>query len=476
MRGITGWNYRPYRPADRQAETTLPFICSLSPSEKSITLEWFDKGSDGPHTLRWREKDTQSAWQEQPLTESRPTIDNLLPQTDYALQIIRAANPAQSSAVRLARTGTAVGTTVNYLHPEDPLYAFSGHSLCSPSLVRLPSGALLTSMDVFEANQPQNLVLIFRSDDDGKTWRYVTDMFPAFWATLFMHGGRLYMQCCSTEYGDILIGASDDEGKTWTKPVQLFVGSASNKAAGWQRTPMPILRAHGRLWVATDYGAWSQGGHAIGLLSCAEEDDLLVSENWHISQLVPYSPDWPGAPEGKTGGILEGSVVVPPGGGLETIARLGLVNCEPNHGVAVALGHDPSDPDGATWFDRFVQMPSGSNSKSHVVQDPVSGEYIAIGNLCVDPATPSQRNVLALQASPDLVNWRVLEILLDYRHEDWQKVGFQYIYFIIDGEDILYLSRTAMNGAFNFHDANYQTFHRVAGFRALLARQEGGTP
>lgn len=468
MKGITGWDYKPYRPAMQQAEVSLPFICRLAPTENAISMQWFDHGAAEGHTLRWKERHAQSDWHEETLSNPSHTLDGLKMDTEYALQVVRTKEQNAASAIRLARTGKTVGTVVNYLHPEDTLYSFSGHSLCSPSIVRLPSGALLTSMDVFKMDQPQNLVIICRSDDDGETWQYVTDLFPCYWATLFTHKGRLYIQGCSTEYGDILIGASDDEGVTWTKPVMLFPGSASNKAAGWQRTPMPILQAYGRLWVAVDYGAWSQGGHAVGLLNCAEEDDLLQSENWHVSQLVPYDPQWPGAPEGKAGGILEGSTVVAPDGALITIARLNLVGCTPNRGIAVALRHDHTDPDGTTAFDSFVNIPSGSNSKTHIVQDPVSKEYIAIGNLCVNPETPSQRNVLALQASKDLVHWRILKILLDHREDNWQEVGFQYIYFIIDGEDILYLSRTSMNHAFNFHDANYQTFHRVNHFRTLL--------
>ncbi|MFH1570345.1 MAG: exo-alpha-sialidase, partial [Gemmatimonadota bacterium] len=40
-----------------------------------------------------------------------------------------------------------------------------------------------------------------------------------------------------------------------------------------------------------------------------------------------------------------------------------------------------------------------------------------------------------------------------------------------DGEDLVVASRTAfddgLGGAHNQHDANYLTFHRVAGFRAM---------
>jgi hypothetical protein len=69
--------------------------------------------------------------------------------------------------------------------------------------------------------------------------------------------------------------------------------------------------------------------------------------------------------------------------------------------------------------------------------------------------------------SPDLEHWSVACDLLDYRHHDPDTVGFQYVDFLFDGEDILFLCRTAINGANSFHDSNYSTFHRIRNFRDL---------
>ena len=78
------------------------------------------------------------------------------------------------------------------------------------------------------------------------------------------------------------------------------------------------------------------------------------------------------------------------------------------------------------------------------------------------------RNVLSLMASPDGIHWRLVKHLLDYRNEDAREVGLQYPSWFIDGDDILLQVRTALNGAANFHDANYSTFHRIRNYRALL--------
>lgn len=480
MKGITGWGYRPYRPAHRLNEAAAPFVVRIAPYADSIELEWLDNGApNAAHVVYWREKGA-----ERPYTAAKASgagaaaftarLAGLAADTDYEFYVQRADGSARS-ALRLARTGAVPaapdgteGCIVNYLHPEDEVYAFSGRSLCSPSFVKLDSGTLLASMDVFAGKSPQNLVLVYRSDDGGRTWRYVTDLFPCFWATLFTHKGRLYMQACSTEYGDILIGESTDEGATWSKPVHLFAGSASYLDAGWQRTPMPILKHKGRLWVSVDYGAWALGGHWVGALSIDENADLMVSENWTCSELIAYDPNWPGAPAGKSSGLLEGSMVANRQGQLLNIMRIGLIGCTPSHGVAVALEADAGKPEKPLAFHRFISLPSGSNSKTHILYDSVSDLYVAIGNICVDPETPGQRNVLALEYSRDLYEWKTASLLLDYRRENPREVGFQYIYFLIDGDDLLYLSRTSINGARNFHDANYSVMHRVKDFRTYL--------
>ena len=80
-------------------------------------------------------------------------------------------------------------------------------------------------MDIYAPNYPKNLTLIFRSDDDGASWHYVSELMPCFWGKLFVHKGELYMLSCSTECGDLLIGKSTDAGKTFTTPVALLRGS-----------------------------------------------------------------------------------------------------------------------------------------------------------------------------------------------------------------------------------------------------------
>lgn len=222
MKGYNRWNYHPYTPLDWPEETF--YICRLAPGEDSFCGEW-----TGPKkaTLRFGVCET-TQHSAQTVTDNKFLIGGLEPETEYWFYLEDSAG--NKSRIRRVRTGAVPGTVVNYLHPKDSYYSFSGSYLCSPSLVRLPSGALLASMDLFGHGAPQNLTLLFRSEDDGATWQYVTDLFPCFWGKLFLHEGKLYMAANSREYGDFLIGCSFDEGRTWSEPAVLARGSCCQKA------------------------------------------------------------------------------------------------------------------------------------------------------------------------------------------------------------------------------------------------------
>ncbi len=474
MKADLFWGYRPYTRPDEKARALLPYIARLAPEKDALELEWFDRGGINTiHILKWRKRGA-GKWNELPADAPVLRVEGLAYEHEYEVTVSR--QDGTCGDVRLFMTGGAPvdGVTINYLHPEDKQYAFSGRFVCSPSIVRLPSGALLASMDVYENHGCQNLMLIFRSDDRGKTWRYLTDIFPCFWGKLFVHRGRLYLMGCNTENGDIVIGASDDEGETWCAPAHLFRGSGMSIRNGWQMCPSPVIEHRGRIWMAVDFGGWEErGSFTNGLISAPEASDLLDPENWVCTDMTQqqFDADWfkKGAPKNsRPGAMLEPSPVVGLNGEIICVTRIGLVGCEPEYGVGVLLCGDPGEPEKPLSLEGFAQMPSGSNSRSHVIFDKKSGQYIAAGNICVDPKTPAQRNILAIQASSDLLNWHVIKIVIDHRDDDPQNVGFQYPSFIFDHDDLLLVSRTALHGAENYHNANMTTFHVVENFRRYL--------
>jgi len=464
LKGATGWHYRPFLPEDRAHERDRPTICRLAPFETGFEVEVL---GEGPHTLHIRPKSTQEPWKIIDMAGPTAVINGLEPDTDYELFAARENDAGQRSRLRYVRTGFYPDRVVNYLHPRDDAYAFSGRYLCSPTLVRTPSGALVAGMDVFEGGGPQNLTLLFRSEDDGATWRYLCELFPAYWGALFTHRGALYLLGTSTENGHVLIGASYDEGSTWTKPTLLFAGGCP-KSCGWQRQPLPIITHNGKIVTSIDYGSWgSPTKYGAATLFAPEDADLLDPTSWTISDITYYNKDWPGSPEGDGITLLEGSVYEAGDGRLINLLRMQINNASPSYGKACLLELDPSHLERAPKFLKIIDMPTGANSRTHVLRDPAGGKYWGIGNLVTDPEIPCMRSVMALTVSDDGCNWRVAKILLDYSYLSSKDVGFQYASFIFDGEDILYVTRTAFNGAHNFHDANCQTFGRVKNFRDL---------
>ena len=464
MKGVTSWSFHPCKPLLFDAGEIT--VCRVCPGPGKISFDWLPlPEADRPvYTVLWRRRGSEESFMTRETAETTALLEDLEDGVDYEFAV-RCGE--KRSRLRLARPGFVPGdSVVNYLHPEDGAYSFSGHCLCSPSLVRHPDGFLLASMDVFQGGAPQDLSLIFRSDDDGVTWRYVSELFPCFWGRLFIHRGALYMLACSTEYGDLLIGRSDDGGKTFGMPTVLLRGSSGFRQKGVHKNPQPVMVYGGRLRITLEWGSWASGTHAAMCASVDEDADLLDASAWHFTPPVPYDPAWEGAAEGPSPGCIEGCPVVFPDGKLYNVMRYEIGGCKPSFGLACVTKVFPEEPDRPLEFDRMIRFP-GNHAKFEIRFDPVSRRYLSI--VCyLDESHPSGRNLLSLIASEDCEHWRRVKDLFDYTHLPAEEVGFQYVDFFIEGEDILFLSRTAFNGAANFHDANYSVFSRIRDFRALL--------
>ena len=461
MKAVSGWSYAPYTPPLFNSGDI--YVCRIAPYESGFRCEWLAVDGAFEYTVNYGLRGGKME-NESRVTECSCDITGLNDQADYEFQVCCGE---KASRVRLVRTGKSVGTVVNYLHPEDGCYAFSGGALCSPSLARHPDGFLLASMDLFTGGAPQNLTLIFRSDDEGATWHYVSELMPCFWGRMFIHEGALYMLACSTEYGDLLIGRSDDGGRTFGTPTVLLRGAGRTNVAGVHKNPQPPVIYNGRIWETLEWGAWAIGGHAAMVMSALVDSDLLDAKSWLFSEPVPYDPTWPGLPKGPSAGNIEGTLTVDTNGELVNIMRYDMRNMTPNHGYALVYRVNTADPEAPLEYQRPMAFPA-NHSKFEVQLDTESGVYLSIASRIISHEDAYSRNLLSLMYSRDLATWEVACDLLDYRHEDPRMVGFQYVDFTIEGDDILYLSRTAINRAKNFHDANYSTFHRLENFRQYI--------
>ena len=350
--------------------------------------------------------------------------------------------------------------------------ASSGIYIGSPSLAVLTNGDYVASHDEFgpESTEHSRAVShVFQSHDRGATWKKISTIDGAFWSTLFVHRGVLYLLGPDKHYGNVLIRRSLDGGVTWTSPTNGATGLLCSDGQ-YHCAPMPVIEHAGRLWRAMERRhppiAWGINYRA-GMLSVPVDADLLNATNWTCSNFLPSDRAWNGA---DMGAWLEGNAVVTPAGELVNVLRVQTVS--PNEQAAIVH----ISPDGKTAsFDPatgFIPFPGGAK-KFAIRLDPQTKRYWSLATVVPERYRASDpghiRNTLALTSSPDLLNWEVRCNLL--HHPDTSKHGFQYVDWLFDGEDIIAACRTAFDdgqgGAHNAHDANFLTFHRFANFRRL---------
>jgi hypothetical protein len=357
--------------------------------------------------------------------------------------------------------------------------------LGSPALLRLPDGALLATHDYFGPGCPRNheaeesLTSVYRSEDDGQTWMNITHIMNCYWNVLFLHRGSVYLLGVSQQYGSIFIRRSDDGGFTWTHPADekngiLFRGGPYRELPNYITTPVPVLFHNGRIYkacedFATDAPTWAAKFQSC-IISAPEDADLLDASNWTMSNKLAFDPAWLPAEWSPLDdpGWLEGNPVLAPNGELWNIIRF---NSRPLVDKAALIKiHDEGK---RIAFDRFIDFPGGA-TKFTIRYDAPTKLYLSLVNNNTDPAWPNQRNVLSLAVSENLLDWRVVKTLMaddtGLSHEDSIRLtGFQYADWQLDGDDIIYMVRTAYRGAVRYHDANRMIYRVLRNYRQWLA-------
>lgn len=358
----------------------------------------------------------------------------------------------------------------------------------SPSLAVLPDGSYVASHDFFGKGTTFDRTAVYASRDRGASWARLTEIQGQWWSTLFFQDGALYILGVSKEHGDVVIRRSTDGGKTWSVPRD---GASGLLYQGcYHCAPTPVVIHNGRIWRAFEQSTDPKNKRAFEslVLSAPVGADLLNVANWTRTNNVKFDKAWINAPRTEW---LEGNVVVTPQGGLVNILRMnadcgrkgdpafvGPAAGKPRYETAATL---EISGDGKTLSftpeKGFIAFP-GAESKFTIRFDPKSKRYWSlvqkITNLDHKRYNPgAQRNVLALTSSADLRKWRVESLILSWNQgkslSGKEKVGFQYVDWLFDGDDIIAACRTAWNGH-NFHDANYLTFLRLPGFRELTMK------
>ena len=300
------------------------------------------------------------------------------------------------------------------------------------------------------------------SDDDGQSWRETVRLPHIRWGGFFEVNGTVYFSGTSGEKHAVAIHRFQSETEYDVAYIDF--------GCGWT-SPNHVLVDGGRVYQALGTAA----------ISAPAEADLLRRESWTVSSsLSPIlTREWFLSASGETAAprftVMEGNILRAPDGKIYNIMR---TETQPNSGYAAIL---ELTPDGKQYLpvpscNSLLHFPTAV-SKFVIRQDPVSGEYVSLTSVQTVRGFGDQRSVLALVHSRDLFRWEIAEILLTDRTLmnpvcSAQLHSFQYVDFVIDGDDIRMLVREAAGNPNIWHDGTHITLYRIAGFRKYLTGTE----
>lgn len=364
---------------------------------------------------------------------------------------------------------TPPGIVVSHMPKSESIY------LGSPSICVLPNGDYIASYDWFGPNggSPRSgQTFIFRSQDKGATWIRICTIDGQFWSNVFLFRNNLYIMGTDKGQGNIVIRRSMDYGITWTKPISKTKGLLFEGA--YHTAPTPVIEHEGRVWRAFEYAnaypATNFSRYGALMLSADANSDLLDASNWTMSNYLPYDPTYL---NNKFQGWIEGNAVIDKEGNVLNLLRVHVYSRVIEHTAILKVSKDGKtvsfDPDKG-----FIKMP-GSSKKFTIRYDKNTNKYWSLVNYVPDTlfnTAPSLiRNYLALISSDDLLNWDTHKIVLSHPDSDYH--AFQYVDWVFDEDDIIFLSRTAFDddegGADTYHNSNYITFHRIVNYKNYLS-------
>jgi len=348
--------------------------------------------------------------------------------------------------------------------------------LGSAGIAKLSDGSYLAKHDEFGPGSTEKtnaVTKVYRSTNRGETWELISRVEGQFWANLFEHQGAVYMMGTTASHrsGHATIRRSLDGGRTWTEPKGPDSGLLFPDIS-YHTAPMPVVIHNGRIWRAMED---EKGGESWGrmfrafMLSAPVDADLLKASSWTASNALGHDPSYLG---GRFGGWLEGNAVVAPDGQIVNILRTDFRDV-PEKASLVRISADGR----TATFDPerdFIDFPGGCK-KFVIRRDPTDGRYWTLANAILPQHAGGNveriRNAAVLMSSTDLRTWTPHYTAL--HHPDLTAHGFQYLDWLFEGDDLIVVSRTAyedgVGGAYNQHNSNFLTFHRIKDYRQHIA-------
>mgnify|MGYP003933144493 CR=1 FL=1 len=324
-------------------------------------------------------------------------------------------------------------------------------TVANPKLLVMPSGDYLASIKGASGTSSTS---IWRSVDNGLNWSLVADGFSVNRDSLFQHQGSIYLLGMNTSgSGETRIYKSSDDGRTWTTKV--FEGY------GGQDAPSHVDIVNGRIWKA----AYAGGGP--GFFSAPVDATLMKESSWTLSAPGTrwgkhYLANAQGFQSGNEGTLLrtrEGLLI---NLGKDKIYRPGDGWKD---GISL-VQPDLNDITKTTYDDDYAgpRLP-GTASKYTARYDPVSGRYWALTS---GGTNRGQLNLYSASSTGSKIGDFQFEARILEGHSTGYH-GFNYPFMQIDGNDIVFVSRTGWDThrgtADRWHDANLFTFHRIKNFR-----------
>ncbi len=338
----------------------------------------------------------------------------------------------------------------------------------SPSLAIMPNGDYYISHDVTGNNAPwPRPTYVYRSTDQGQSWSQISTVNNLIWANLYASGNDLYLMGRGSGF---VVLKSTDGGVTWSNPTSSTTGLIAPNYSGysWHTAPVTVVEHDGRLWRGVESRQTGVSGSSAGVMSIPIGADLLDASNWTFSNRIHNQTGW--LPDDDFRDWIEGNVVVDRDGNLTNIMRVGV----PRGSDEVAAIMRVSDPSTITFDPRNDIIDFNGGAKKFTIRyDATTDRYWSLANIITPFNTDtsilpsSHRDILALVQSRDMENWDVERIVVQDL-SDQANIGFQYVDWLFEGDDMVAASRTAypdgLDGALNFHDANFITFHRFEDF------------
>ncbi len=337
-------------------------------------------------------------------------------------------------------------------------------------------------------------------------------------------GGTSFVDANGNKDGNTVIYKSTDDGKTWSEPSEIHVNA-------FHSAPTEVHVLDGYVYMTMEYTDFvalpnildgegnvqgGRGSYAPVIWRASVDSDLMSGDSWKISENTlcyldavgwngtaedatdSYSAiDYMGVPRNWDGrwniGWLEGNLVQIYDTNNELYADntfyVYLRSTALSSGYAnlmkIELAEDgtmtPSlvtSPSGKTQL--YVHVPGGTG-KFYITYDEQSGYYWLTSNVNSDSMKNSEyvfsmngtargegaqdeRDKLGLYYSKNAMDWNFAGYVAKGNSE---KEARSYASMVIDGEDLLVVSRSGNEKAASAHNTNQILFHRIKNFRSL---------